>query len=145
MSETSINHSPKHYIAIVEDDGSLGRSLARFLQASGYQPVTYHCAEAFLGDAKKPVFDCLIVDIQLAGMSGLELGERLARDGSDVPLIFLTAHEYWETLKQSIRTPYAALLNKADSGETVQDAIESSMTDTSHHGRTQQAAAIKNR
>ena len=72
----------------MEDDGSLGRSLARFLQASGYQPVTYHCAEAFLGDAKKPVFDCLIVDIQLAGMSGLELGERLLATAQTFRLFF---------------------------------------------------------
>jgi FixJ family two-component response regulator len=136
MSEASINHSSKNYIAIVEDDGSLGRSLARLLQASGYQPVTYHCAEAFLGDAKQPVFDCLIVDIQLDGMSGIELGERLTRDGSNIPLIFLTAHENRETLKQSIRTPYVALLNKTDSGETVIDAIESSMINTGHYGRS---------
>ena len=135
MSEASINHSSKHYIAIVEDDGSLGRSFARLLLASGYQPVTYHCAEAFLGDAKQPVFDCLIVDIQLGGMSGLELSERLARDGSNIPLIFLTAHENRETLEQIIRTPYVALLNKSDPAEIVIDAIESSMTNNSRHGR----------
>ena len=118
MSEALINHPSKSYIAILEDDESLCRSLARLLQASGYQPVTYHSAEVFLDDAKQPVFDCLIVDIQLGGMSGLELGEHLARDGSNIPLIFLMAHENWETLKQSIRTPHVAFLLKTDSGET---------------------------
>jgi FixJ family two-component response regulator len=54
MSEASIKHSSKNYIAIVEDDESLCRSLARLLQASGYQPVTYHSAEVFLDDAKQP-------------------------------------------------------------------------------------------
>jgi FixJ family two-component response regulator len=119
MSEALIKHSSKIYIAIVEDDESLCRSLARLLQASGYQSVTYHSAEVFLGDAKQPVFDCLVVDIQLGGMSGLELGERLARNGSNIPLIFLTAHENWETLKQSISAQHVALLRKTDPGGLV--------------------------
>ena len=78
------------------------------------------------------MFDCLIVDIQLGGMSGLELGERLARDESNIPLIFLTAHENWEMLKQSISTPHVALLRKNDPGETVINAIGSSMANTNH-------------
>ena len=135
MSEASINHSSKSYIAIIEDDESLSRSLARLLQASGYLPVTYHSAEAFLGDAKQPMFDCLIVDIQLGGMSGLELGESLARNGSNIPLIFLTAHENWETLKQSISTQHVVLLRKNDPGEMVINAIESSIRHIDHDRR----------
>lgn len=135
MSEASINHSSKSYIAIIEDDESLSRSLARLLQASGYMPVTYRSAEAFLGDAKQPMFDCLIVDIQLGGMSGLELGESLARSGSNIPLIFLTAHENWETLKQSISTQHVVLLRKNDPGETVINAIESSIRHIDHDTR----------
>ena len=128
MGEALINHPSKSYIAIVEDDESLCRSLARLLQASGYQPVTYHSAEVFIGDAKQPVFDCLILDIQLGGMPGLELGERLARVGSNIPLIFLTAHENWETLKQSISTPHAALLHKSDPGEVMLAAIDKAIS-----------------
>lgn len=135
MSEASINHSSKSYIAIIEDDESLCRSLARLLQASGYMPVTYRSAEAFLGDAKQPMFDCLIVDIQLGGMSGLELGESLALNGSNIPLIFLTAHENWETLKQSISTQHVVLLRKNDPGETVINAIESSIRHIDHDRR----------
>jgi FixJ family two-component response regulator len=75
------------------------------------------------------------VDIQLGGMSGLELGERLARDGSSIPLIFLTAHENWEALKQSISTPHVALLHKSDPGETVINAIESSIFNINHNRR----------
>ena len=54
--------SIKTYIAVIEDDEGLRRSLARLLRAAGYQPVTYRSAEAFLNDAKHPVFDCLVVD-----------------------------------------------------------------------------------
>ena len=128
MSEASIKHTSKSYIAIVEDDESLCRSLARLLQASGYQPVTYHSAEVFLDDTKHPVFDCLILDIQLGGMSGLELGERLASDESNIPLIFLTAHENWETLKQSISAQHVALLRKTDPGGLVLAAIDKAIS-----------------
>ena len=57
-----MSESIKTYIAVIEDDEGLRRSLARLLRAAGYQPVTYQSAEAFLNDAKHPVFDCLVVD-----------------------------------------------------------------------------------
>jgi len=101
MSKSAIDEDSKTYIAIVEDDESLCRSLARLLHASGYHPVTYLSAEAFLDDTKRPAFDCLVVDIQLSGMSGIELGQHLLEHGMTIPLIFLTAHEEWETLKRS--------------------------------------------
>lgn len=116
----------KSYIAIVEDDESLCRSLARLLQASGYQPVTYLSAEAFLNDDNHPVFDCLIVDVQLGGMTGIELGEILAADESATPLVFLTAHEEWDALKGTLRIPYNGFLRKSDPAEMVIAAIEKS-------------------
>ena len=115
---------PKIYIAIIEDDVSLCRSLARLLQASGYQPVTYSSAEAFLDDAKHPGFDCLILDIQLDGMSGIELSERLMELGSITPTIFLTAHEDWRALKQTTHVPFEAFLHKSDPGEVLIAAID---------------------
>lgn len=120
MDETA----PKIYIAIIEDDKSLCRSLARLLQASGYQPITYSSAEAFLYDVKHPGFDCLIVDIQLDGMSGIELSERLVASHSITPLIFITAHEDLEALKQIIHVPYAGLLGKNEPGEAVLAVID---------------------
>ena len=128
MSKRAIDEDSKTYIAIVEDDESLCRSLARLFHASGYHAVTYLSAEAFLDDNKRPVFNCLVVDIQLSGMSGIELGQHLLEYGVDIPLIFLTAHEEWETLKQSVKTPYAALLRKTDPDQTVLAAIESLIT-----------------
>jgi len=132
MSKSAIDEDSKTYIAIVEDDESLCRSLARLLHASGYHPVTYLSAEAFLDDTKRPAFDCLVVDIQLSGMSGIELGQHLLEHGMTIPLIFLTAHEEWETLKRSLKTPYAAFLRKTDPGQTVLAAIESSIKTMNH-------------
>ena len=114
----------KFYIAIIEDDESLSRALARFLRASGYHPVSYRSAETFLDDTKHPVFDCMIVDIQLDGMSGIELTEHLASTGgSKVPVIFLTADEKADELEQSLRSRCAAFIRKSDQGNALLAAI----------------------
>jgi FixJ family two-component response regulator len=83
----------KIYIAVVEDDESVCRSFARLLRAASFEPVTYPSGEAFLGDAKHPTFDCLLVGIQLGGMSGLELGERLAAVGDVTPVVYNTEQD----------------------------------------------------
>ena len=57
------------------------------------QPITYASAEAFLADTKHPQFDCLVLDIHLGGMSGIDLGQRLVAEGRDAPFIFITAHD----------------------------------------------------
>src|SRR4051812_40070977 len=81
------------YVAVVDDDENLCRSFGRLLRAAGIQPITYASAEAFLADAKHPQFDCLVLDVQLGGMSGLELSRRLTAEGGQTPIIFITAHD----------------------------------------------------
>jgi FixJ family two-component response regulator len=66
------------YVAVVDDDQSVCRSFARLLRAAGIQPITYGSAEAFLADTKRPRFDCMVFDVQLGGMSGIELAQVLA-------------------------------------------------------------------
>jgi len=117
----------KTYVAIVEDDESLCRSIARLLQASGYQPVSYFSAEAFFDDTKRPDFDCLIVDIQLGGMSGIDFNNQLTSTGSTTPVIFLTAHEKADELQQQLHTHCAAFLRKSDPAETVIAAIDNAI------------------
>jgi len=58
------------YVAVVDDDESVCRSFGRLLRIAGFQPVTYSSAEAFLADTKRPQFDCLVLDVQLEGISG---------------------------------------------------------------------------
>ena len=81
------------YIAVVDDDESICRSMSRLLRAAQLQPVTYSSAEAFLADTKRPKFDCLVLDIQLQGMSGLDLSRRLAAVNDATPVVFITAHD----------------------------------------------------
>ena len=111
------------YVAIVDDDNSVCRSFARLLRTAGFQPVTYASAEAFLADAKRPRFDCLVLDIQLEGMSGLELSRRLAAVKDATPVIFITAHDNAEVRAEAESSGCAGYFRKIDPGELVLKAI----------------------
>ena len=85
--------SKQTYVAVVDDDERVCQSFGRLLRAAGLQPITYPSAEAFLADTKQPRFDCIVLDVQLDGMSGIELAQRLKADGGYPPFIFITAHD----------------------------------------------------
>jgi FixJ family two-component response regulator len=90
--------APPTYVAVVDDDRSVCLSFARLLRAAGIQAITYGSAEAFLADTKRPKFDCMVFDVQLGGMSGIELAKALAAPGSSpTPVIYITAHDDPET------------------------------------------------
>jgi len=111
------------YVAVVDDDESLCRSLGRLLRASGIQPIAYASAEAFLADTKRPQFDCLVLDVQLGGVSGIELVRKLVADGGHTPFIFITAHDDPETRASAEAVGCAAYLRKNVSGDQVIEAI----------------------
>jgi FixJ family two-component response regulator len=110
-------------VAVVDDDESLCRSLGRLLRASGIHAITYTSAEAFLADAKPPRFDCLVLDVQMSGMSGIELGRRLVAKGGCAPFIYITAFDDAETRNEAVATGCAAYFRKTDAGADVLDAI----------------------
>jgi FixJ family two-component response regulator len=111
------------YVAVIDDDPSVGRSLGRLLSASGIYSVAYTSAEAFLADTKRPKFDCLLLDIQLGGMSGLELARRLAASGPATPVIYITAHDEPERRAEALATGCAGYFRKTDSGSELLEAI----------------------
>ena len=111
------------YVAVVDDDESLCRSFGRLLRAANIQPVTYASAEAFLADNKHPKFDCLVLDIHLGGMSGIELGQRLVAEGGHAPFIYITAHDDPDTRARAEAAGCVAYFRKTDSGADVLDAI----------------------
>ena len=112
-------------VAVVDDDESLCRSLGRLLRASGIQPITYLSAEAFLADRKQPQFDCLILDVQLEGMSGLDLQRQLHEEGARTPIIFITAHDDSGARAEAEAAGCAAYFRKTDDGGAVLAAIRS--------------------
>ena len=111
------------YVAVVDDDEELCRSFGRLLRAAGFQPITYASAEAFLADSKHPQFDCLMLDIELGGMSGIELAEHLLATGGSTPFIFITAHEHLNALARAEVPGAAAYFRKTDSGADVLSVI----------------------
>jgi FixJ family two-component response regulator len=110
-------------IAIVDDDESLCRSLGRLLRAAGMRSVAYPSAEAFLGDARHAAFDCLVLDVQLGGISGIELQRQLTASGERTPVIFITAHDEPEAREEALAAGCAGYFRKNDSGAEVIDAI----------------------
>jgi FixJ family two-component response regulator len=111
------------YVAVVDDDENLCRSLGRLLRATGIQPITYASAEAFLEDTKHPQFDCLVLDIQLSGMSGIELAQELAAKGGHTPFIYVTGHDDPEVRARAEASGCAAYFRKTDSGPELLEAI----------------------
>ena len=99
------------------------RSFARLLRAAGIQPVTYTSAESFLADTKHPQFGCLVLDIQLGAMSGIELAQRLAAEGGHIPVIFITAHDDPEARASAEAVGCVAYFRKTASGSEVLEAI----------------------
>lgn len=88
--------SKKPLIAIVDDDESVGRALERFMRALGLAATTYVSSEDFLeqlelAPASRP--DCVILDVQMPGLDGVETQLRLRRTHPQLPVIFITAHD----------------------------------------------------
>ena len=111
------------YIAVIDDEDSICRSMSRLLRAAHFQPVTYSSAEAFLTDTNRPKFDCLVLDIQLKGMSGLDLRNRLLAVKNTTPVVFITAHDNPEVRAQAEASGCAGYFRKTDSGADVLAAI----------------------
>ena len=80
-------------ISVVDDDGSVRRSLGRLLRSVGYAAELFPSAEEFLHSGRAGASDGLILDVRMPGMSGFELYRHLAATGSAVPVVFITAHE----------------------------------------------------
>lgn len=80
-------------VIVIEDDAGLREALLRMLRASGFRARAHDCGEAFLEDTRSDEADCLVVDIHLPAMSGLDLVERLRRRGLRTPAVAISAHD----------------------------------------------------
>jgi len=118
-----MNKITQTYVAVVDDDESVCRSFGRLLRAAGLQPVTYDSAESFLADTKHPQFGCLVLDIQLGEMSGIELARRLSAEGERTPIIFITAHDDPKARSAADALGCSAYFRKTDSGKEVLETI----------------------
>jgi FixJ family two-component response regulator len=79
-------------VAIVDDDKSIRNATSDLLKAAGFSPAAFEDAESFLGWPTRASVACLVADMRMPGMSGLELYEALVADGHTIPTVIITAH-----------------------------------------------------
>ncbi|APV51261.1 hypothetical protein BWI17_17175 [Betaproteobacteria bacterium GR16-43] len=111
-------------VIVVEDDVSVSHALVRVLRLGGLEPVAYPSAEAFLDEAGEFQAICLIIDIQLPGMSGFALRERLADSRALPPVVFMTAYDEPESRERAAAAGAVAFLAKPFSGRALLEIIE---------------------
>jgi len=117
-------------IAIVDDDASIRRSLLRVVESAGYKAEAFASARQFLDWLRTGQAACLVLDVQMDGMSGFDLQERLA-----VPVIFITSHDDATTRERIEKSGAAAHLTKPFDGQTILKAIRRAVGanhDTAH-------------
>ena len=114
-------------IAVIDDDSLMLQALTRLLKAQGFDVQAYSTAKAFLdGDAVNEV-DCLVLDIGLKGMSGIELARRINADGLAVPVIFITGLNTEEVHAEAMKTGCIAYLRKPFPARRLLSAIETAL------------------
>ncbi len=109
MDETLTNAG---VIAIVDDDEPLREALASVLKAGGFFPRTFASAEQFLACDDCDNTACLILDVRLPGMSGIELQKQLSNTNRRIPIVFVTAHGNDSLRDSLLRAGAAAFLYK---------------------------------
>jgi FixJ family two-component response regulator len=112
-----------HLIAVVEDNASMRRSMQRLLAIEGFTVEAYESAEAYLDRRSTSNLDCLVLDIQLPKMSGLDLRQKLTAIAPDVPIVFVTAIEDNDVQRAAVQLGCAAYLRKPFQPEALVTAI----------------------
>jgi FixJ family two-component response regulator len=100
------------FVSIVDDDPGICVALKALMRSAGLAAETFFSAEEFLESGKLAQTACLVLDMQLPRMSGLELQRHLASSGARVPIVFITAHDQAEAEAAAIQLGAAAFLSK---------------------------------
>ena len=130
MSETQKNTG---IIAIVDDDEPLREALGSVMKAAGFATNTFATAEEFLDSATQLETACLILDVRLPGMSGIELQKELADANSAIPIIFVTAHGDESLRDLVMKSGAAGFLNKPVRSDALLREIRSAVARNSTH------------
>jgi FixJ family two-component response regulator len=115
-------------ISIIDDDDSVREALWGLVRSVGYAVSTFASAEEFVNSDQLGKADCLILDVAMPGMGGIELQRRLVADHSPVPVIFITAHEDEGIRAQALRNGAEAFLIKPFSEDALLDAIQGALS-----------------
>ena len=110
-------------VYVVDDDESIRRALKRLLRSFGYHALTFESAEDFLDSTSGKDEGCIILDIHLPGMTGLDLQEKLASRGAKYSVIFMTAYDNPQWQDRAKRVGAVAYLRKPFSEQLLLNAI----------------------
>jgi FixJ family two-component response regulator len=110
-------------VYVVDDDESIRRALKRLLRSCGYHAVTFGSAEEFMEATSCQGEGCLVLDIRLPGMTGLDLQEKLSSSGSKYAVILMTAHDNPQWQERAKKAGAIAYLRKPFGDQSLLDAI----------------------
>ncbi len=115
--------APQTVVIVVDDDTGFLKGVARLLAYNGIETRTFASAEALIESGSAPTGTCLLLDIRLGGISGIELQHRLAASGSKCPVIFMTANDDEATRNAAVDAGCIAYLCKPFESQVLLDAI----------------------
>ena len=110
-------------VFVVDDDISVRESLELLILSAGWQPETFASAQEFLEHPRALVPSCLVLDVSLPGLNGLELQERVAVERCDMPIIFITGHGDVPMTVQAMKAGAVEFLTKPFSPDVLLNAI----------------------
>ena len=114
-------------ISVVDDDDSVRESIGGLIRSVGFAVKAFASAEEFLTSDRLPDTDCLILDVRMPGMNGLELQRRLAASHMSIPVIFITAHGDEETRVRALNGGAVDYLLKPFREEALLNAINTAL------------------
>lgn len=117
----------ENLISVVDDDESVRRTTTLLIESFGFRAATFESAETFLRSGHLHDTSCLIVDVQMPGMNGLQLQSHLAAAGCGIPIIFITAYESDDSRRRAMQAGAAAFLGKPFSDEQLLQTIRSAL------------------
>src|SRR5207302_7411794 len=123
-------------VFVVDDDISVRESLELLIQSEGWQPETFASAQEFLANPRKLAPSCLVLDVSLPGLNGLDLQKRVAVERIDMPIIFITGQGDVPMTVQAMKAGAVEFLTKPFSADVllsaIRNAIERSRTTLGH-------------
>jgi FixJ family two-component response regulator len=119
-------------VSIVDDDDAVRTATQTFVRSLGYRTAVFASAEDFLKAPECETADCLIADVQMPGMSGLDLQKQLAHHRPSLPIIFITAFPEERVRQQALAAGAACLLAKPYDGDVLVECIEMALAGKSH-------------
>ena len=112
---------PSRVVATVDDDRRVRESVQSILESAGYDAITFESGETFLESGALSRVACVVADVRLPGIDGLELQRRVRRDRPSVPIIFIIAHDDDDIRRRALKDGAVAFLVKPfDGGELLE-------------------------